>query len=211
MDTISQQQKDIMDLMKTIKELKQQNVEKDKKINMLEERVDQLEQYSRLNNVIVSGLPTKPRSYAKAVGSTSRDDPEEEASVEQQVIDFMEGKGIFINSDHIEACHHLPRREKKDTPGKKEPPAIILRFTNRKNKIQLMKLWRKLEGTNVYLNEHLTKKNATIARQLRILRRAGKIQSTWTQNCKIFIKLNGTPEEAKTYVIKDLAELDKYQ
>ena len=40
----------------------------------------------------------------------------------------------------------------------------------------------------IYINEHLTKKNANIARQARVLRKDGKIKSMWTRNCKIFIK-----------------------
>ena len=32
----------------------------------------------------------------------------------------------------------------------------------------------------------------------------------WTMNCKVFIKLNGTPEEAKVLVVRDITELDKY-
>lgn len=63
---------------------------------------------------------------------------------------------------------------------------------------------------NVYVNEHLIKKNSDIARQARLLRKQKKIQSTWTSDCKIFIKLNGTPEQAKVLVIKEMTELEKY-
>lgn len=87
---------------------------------------------------------------------------------------------------------------------------MILRFVNRKKKIALLKQGRKLKGTNVYLNDHLTKRNAEIARKARYLRKQKKIQNTWVTNCKIFIKLNGTPEEAKVLVIRSMEELDKY-
>lgn len=85
-----------------------------------------------------------------------------------------------------------------------------MRFTNRKKKIALLKQGRKLKGTNVFINEHLTKKNADIARIARQLRKQGNIQQTWVTNCKIFIKLNGTPEEAKVLVVKRIEDLDKY-
>lgn len=29
-------------------------------------------------------------------------------------------------------------------------------------------------------------------------------------NCKVFIRLNGSPEEAKVLLLKDLKELEKY-
>ena len=76
----------------------------------------------------------------------------------------------------------------------------------------MLKQGRNLKGTNVYMNEHLTKKNADIARQARILRKQEKIQKTWTASCKVFIKLNGdSPEEAKIMVIRELSDLDMYE
>ena len=181
-------------------------MEKDKKIAALESRVDEMEQYSRLNNIIVAGLVTKPRSYARAAAANAEEPTEEDIeSIEQQVITFMDSKGININSGDLEACHPLPKREKKACPD------IILRFVNRKHKIAVLKQGKKLKGSNVYMNEHLTKKNGDIAQRARRLRKQEKIQATWTANCKVYIKLNGdTPEEAKVLVIKALSDLDKY-
>ncbi|XDV33591.1 hypothetical protein PO909_003956 [Leuciscus waleckii] len=62
--TVSKQQKTIIDLMSAIKELKKQNEEKDKRIASLECRVADMEQHSRMNDIVVSGLETRPRSYA---------------------------------------------------------------------------------------------------------------------------------------------------
>ncbi|XP_061752577.1 gap junction alpha-3 protein-like isoform X3 [Nerophis ophidion] len=70
---------------------------------------------------------------------------------------------------------------------------------------------RKPKGTGVYINEYLTKKNADIARQARILRKENKIQATWTQNCKIMIRLNGKYEEAKVVTIQERRDLDQYR
>lgn len=66
------------------------------------------------------------------------------------------------------------------------------------------------EGTNVFMNDHLTKMNEDIARKAMYPRKQNKIQNTWVTNCKIFIKLNGTPEEAKVLVIRSMEGLDKY-
>ena len=63
----------------------------------------------------------------------------------------------------------------------------------------------------MYVNKHLTKKNADIARRAHFLRKQNKIQSTWTANCKVFIKLNGSPEQTKVLVIRESAELDRFQ
>lgn len=88
---------------------------------------------------------------------------------------------------------------------------MIVRFTSRKQKVDLLKQGRKLKGTEVYMNDHLTRKNAEIAKKARELRRLKRIQSTWTRNCKIFIKLNGSPEEARVLVVKNLSDLDTYE
>lgn len=77
-------------------------------------------------------------------------------------------------------------------------------------KNDLLRQTKKLKGTEVYVNEHLTKKNADIARQARALRKQKKIQATWTRNCKVFIKLNGSPEEAKTMMIRELSDLERF-
>ena len=202
--TVTKQLKVLMDLMGEIKELKRQNMEKDQKISVLEKRLDDLEQYSRINDLIVSGLQTKPRSYARAATMDALPTVSDIESLEQQVIICLGKKGIQIHTDDIEACHPLTRKNKKENPD------IILRFVNRKRKVEVLKQGRKLKGSNVYLNEHLTRKNANIAHQARVLRKENKIQATWTTNCKIYIKLNGTPEEAKILLISELSELDQY-
>uniref|UniRef100_A0A3Q1EEL5 Reverse transcriptase domain-containing protein n=1 Tax=Acanthochromis polyacanthus TaxID=80966 RepID=A0A3Q1EEL5_9TELE len=47
-------------------------MEKDKKIELLERRLDDLEQYTRLNDVIVTGLEIRPRSYSRSPAFTVR-------------------------------------------------------------------------------------------------------------------------------------------
>jgi len=202
--TVTKQLKVLMDLMDEIKEVKRQNMKKDQKVSVLEKRLDDLEQYSRINDLTVSGLQTKPRSYARVETMDALPMVSDIESLEQQVINYLGEKGIQIQTADIEACHPLSRKKKKENPD------IILRFVNRRRKVEVLKQGHKLRGSNVYLNEHLTRKNANIARQVRVLRKEKKIQATWTTNCKIYIKLNGTPEEAKTLLIGELLELDQY-
>lgn len=120
-----------------------------------------LEQYTRMNDIIVTGLQIKPRSYAQAVtGGDGEEQSEENANyVEQQVTAFLHTKGIEVNSGNIKACHPLSRR---NNMGK---TAIIIRFANRKHKAELLKQGRKLKGSNVYLNEH-TKKTQILQERL---------------------------------------------
>ncbi|KAL3991233.1 [histone H3]-lysine4 N-trimethyltransferase PRDM7/9 [Sarotherodon galilaeus] len=179
------QMKAILDLVEEVKALRIQNAEKDRRLAYLENRVADLEQYTRINDVIITGLRIKPRSYARAVAADNVGGPGEEDvnSTELQVVTFLRSKGVEVDYNNIEACHPLPRKNDSDKP------AIIVRFANRKHKTAL---------------------NADIARKARYLKKQGKIQNTWTTNCKVFIKLNGTPEQAKVLVIRNMEELDKY-
>ena len=83
---------------------------------------------------------------------------------------------------------------------------IIVRFVNKKSKIKVLKNVRKLKGTNVYINEHLTKKNGKIAKKARLLRREGKISNTWTRDCKVFVKTIDVPEVAKIHQIRNMTD-----
>lgn len=204
--TVKLQQKAILDLVEEVKALRIQNAEKDRRLAYLENRVADLEQYTRMNDVIITGLRIKPRSYARAVTADNVGGPGEEDvnSTEHQVVTFLRSKGVEVDYNNIEACHPLPRKNDSDKP------AIIVRFANRKHKTALLKQGKKLKGSDVFMNEHLIKRNADIARKARYLKKQGKIQNTWTTNCKVFIKLNGTPEQAKVLVIRNMEELDKY-
>lgn len=205
---VKKQQEEILKLVADVKELRLANEEKDRRISQLENTVADLEQYTRMNDVIVTGLRIKPRSYAAAVApSENGGEPSEQdlRSTEQQVVAYMESKGINLDADSIEACHPLPQRR---VDGKQN---VIIRFVNRKHKVALLRQGRNLKGTNVYINEHLTRKNAAIARQARLLRKESKIQGTWTSNCRVFIKLNGSPEQARIIWIKEVNELDQFK
>ncbi|KAJ8337087.1 hypothetical protein SKAU_G00383070 [Synaphobranchus kaupii] len=89
---VAKQQTQLLGLMEEVRELKKMVLEKDKDISLLERRVNELEQYTRMDDVIVSGLNIRHRSYARAAaGSGSRggedDTMGEINSLEQQ--DFI--------------------------------------------------------------------------------------------------------------------------
>ena len=200
----------VTDLQRYNAELKIILKEKDTKIGELENRVDDLEQYTRIDDLIISGLTVRHRSYSRAV--THNNDTEsqnaafddETESVEEQLLGFLGRQGIAINKSDISACHVLKTKDQT-----KKPP-IIIRLVNRKSKINILKNGRKLKGTNVYINEHLSRKNANISALARQLKRRQRIHSTFTRNCKVFVKTNGAPGVSRVVLIKDISELDKF-
>lgn len=137
---------------------------KDNRINELERRVEDLEQYTRVEDVIITGLATKHRSYARVVaqeGGTGGgkvsgsvggqlDPPEEQQTLERQVVEFFESRGMSIRSDSIAACHVISRKVISKKLPKPATPVIVMRFANRKYKMELMKQGYLLKGTGVY-------------------------------------------------------------
>ncbi|XP_061824509.1 uncharacterized protein [Nerophis lumbriciformis] len=139
MTAVREHQEQLLGLLEEVKQLRLQNVEKDRRIVDLERRVDELEQYSRMNDVVITSVKIKPRSYARAVAADSGEPSVQEIqSVEQQVASYLQSRGIEMDLEHIEDCHPLPMRNQR-------PPAVIMRFTNRKKKIALIKQGRKLK------------------------------------------------------------------
>lgn len=218
-EKLSSQQSTIAELLNQVQSLKTKTEKQDKIITSLEDRVSDLEQYSRMNDVIISGLKIRPRNFLQAVkGIGAENGLEHEESTEEQVTSFLRKCDIEIDPETIEACHILPVKKQSDTgpatgntTSTTPPiPAIIMRFANRKYKGALLRQGKKLKGSNVYINEHLTKSNAAIARKARFLRKHKKIESTWTASCKVFIKPNGAAENSRGLLIKNISELDKY-
>ncbi|KAL7387664.1 hypothetical protein ABVT39_027153 [Epinephelus coioides] len=139
-----------------------------------------------MDNLVISGLETTDRTYARiTVGDKEGEDaPRAELhTLEQQVINFFNRKDISIDSQNIAACHTIPQR-RDNRPNRSN---IIIRFVSRKHKTEVLKQAKKLKGTEVYVNDNLTKRNGEIARQARILKKEKRIQDTWTRNCKIMI------------------------
>ncbi|CAJ1057666.1 hypothetical protein DPX16_0011 [Xyrichtys novacula] len=180
--------------MTDVHKLKVKLEEKEKKITELEGKVENLEKLdkraedlelsTRKEDVIISGLDVKPRTYATAARSGAGGD-----------------EGLRVED-----------QEWLETKDRKAKHTIIIRFVNRKHKTDLLMQGRKLKGTSVYMNEHLTAKNAEIAKEARLLRKDGKIKATWARDCKVLIRLNGpSPEAEKVMMIKELEQLEPYR
>ncbi|XP_061884749.1 uncharacterized protein LOC133635554 [Entelurus aequoreus] len=213
----TEHQQDVKSLQENIENLQSQNNRRNNEAtelgkrmktlqednNMLRNIIDEMDQDKRMNDIIVTGHRIKPRSYAKAVNNEGEPDEMDMISAEQQVVNFLQSKEIENDINTIETCIPLNGRNNNATP------VVLVKLVNRKSKMALLRQGKKLKGTNVHMNEHLTKRNAGIAKKARDLRKQGKIQGTWSTNCKIYIKLNGGPE-ARVIVVHDIKDLDNF-
>lgn len=136
-------QKNLAKLIEEVRQLRDTIKEKDKKIEELQKRVDDLEQYAWMDDLLITGLVTRDRTYAR---TTAGDKEGEDAplgevhTLEQQVINFFNSKDIPLQSENISACHTIPHKQGIS-------PKIILRFVNRKHKVEVLKLTTNLKGS----------------------------------------------------------------
>ena len=149
-------QKQMQQFIGTIQNLQKELKQKDEKNLQLEEKNDDLEQYTRKDDI--AGLQTRHLSYARAANRGDEAHGENALStevdyLEMQVVDFCNKNGIEFSSNNISTCHTLG----KPRDGNKR--MILVRFTNRKTMEHIPKNKKKLNGTGVFVNEHLSPKN----------------------------------------------------
>ena len=153
----------------------------------------------------MSGLQVQTRSYAAAVANeVEQQDQTEETtpSLENQVLEFFKKEiAVDVSQEDIEVVHFLRR---KNSASKD----IVVRFCSRRKKAEVMRKKKVLKGKKVYLNEHLTHKNAMVFKRARELRAQRKITSTWTRDGKVFIKTLG--EQEKVILISSQQDFQKY-
>ena len=106
-------------MMAEIKQVRTLNNGKDKKIAELESRIDDMEQYSHVDDVIISGFQPKYSSYSRAVSydqdveSHDTAAEHEQTSLEDQVVSFLQEKKTFqlrnLRSQHAIPFHQMPK------------------------------------------------------------------------------------------------------
>lgn len=172
-------------LMKENKELARGN-------RQLTQRVAELEQYSRINNVEIKGVPL-----------TQGEDCTE---ILEKIGEKIE---CPVTASDIEIVHRLPA---------KDGPHILARFLSRTKKAEFIAKARKARltagsigftsGNNnakpVYINDHLTPENKRLFAQALALKKEKEWQFLWVDNCKI--KARKT-QDSNVYRISGVSDL----
>ena len=124
------------------------------KVVSLESSVNQVEQYGRRNNIVISGIP----------------DDVADDDLEDVVTSIMEDVDVIVKNGDIEACHGIGKSDQK-TSSKK----TIVRFINRKyckkalvNRKNLVNINSEMKynlnrNNKIFINENLTHANESIA------------------------------------------------
>ena len=101
------------------------------RVTELEKQQAKMEQYSRTNNVEISGISNEVS----------------DENVEKKVIDICKESGIDLNPCDIEACHRLPSGRVNTSSSKR----VIVKFVNRKHLEAMLCLKKSINSYyNVY-------------------------------------------------------------
>ena len=179
-----------------LENLQVENVLLKAKVEELESKVENLENYSRNNNIVVYGVPIQ-----------ENEDPLDLAVNLGKVV------GYEINSKDIDTAHRLPSKKITQTPP------FIMRLVSRTTKSEIMLNAKKCAkkkkltadlfggeaGKNIYFNEHLTKKNQDVFAKARCL---WDNYIIYTKNGRVM----GRPKEGgEKFEIKDIDEIEYYK
>ncbi|KAF0303875.1 Vacuole membrane protein 1 [Amphibalanus amphitrite] len=157
--------------------------------------VDSLEQYSRRNSLMITGLPESARESTDAL-----------------VIDLAKAAGVTVTVADLDRSHRVgpPRRDRprqiiaKFVAFNKRQELLEARTNLRAGRVQQHPILTQQVLANTYIAENLTKRNQLILFVARQLRRKGKLHSAWTNNCVIKVR---TREGGPTTKINSLTGL----
>ena len=124
-DELSKSKQEISRILAMVTKLQEIVESKDKQIQMLENKIDQLKRYTRKQNIIITGLKTNLMSWSRRVTSNDASCDGENAlheeleTLENQVIGYLNTNlNVNIKACDVSACH-IPNSDKKitfDTP-----------------------------------------------------------------------------------------------
>lgn len=181
---ISTTQNEIKELRDKINTLHTQNEKFGKQL-------DDQDQYSRRNCLLLHGVPETPREYNTTPITVS------------SINNHMKGK-VNINAAHIDRSHRLGR-PKISEDGKPKPRPIIIKFVSYTQREAIYRAKKHLKGTKLLITESLTPTRMSIYREAQQMVKSGTISNVWSQDGRIVILDN---KDKKVNITK-LSDLDK--
>lgn len=151
--------------------------------------VEELQQYSRRNTVLVSGVS------------------EEKGENTDEVIKKLAAEKIKvpITDADIDRTHRIGK------PKQGVPRAIVVKFTRYNVKNQIMRARRNLKGSRIGIQEMLTVyKQRLLGRAQELVKEASWVKSTWSWDGRIYVLVQPEgQEEGKKHLVKCQQDLNK--
>ncbi|XP_046680823.1 uncharacterized protein LOC124367765 isoform X2 [Homalodisca vitripennis] len=177
-ETMQQQNLSMEKCLKMIDELMQENKSLNKKVADLEQRIDDMEQYSRANAIDIQEIPVQPN--------------EDVISVVKEVGKALD---LTVTDSMSDACHRLGSKVGHSGP----PPGIIVKFVRRMDKEEFMRKRRVKRNLStrhrnmpmdqmLYVNEALTPARRRLLGAARQIKREKNFKHLWVRGSKIFLR-----------------------
>lgn len=188
-------QSQISELKKENKQLKNENIELQKVSTDMKERLRALEQYTRKNNIEISGIPETAKENVLAV-----------------VKDIGTALGLELQESQVAAAHRIPSF-KRDRPA-----SLVVQFQDRTSRdIWISKYKERKTITardvnqaypphKVFVNEHLSPENKLFLNKLKQKTKDLGIKYVWCRDGKFYVR-RADGESCKR--INTYDELDK--
>lgn len=165
---VTELQKTIEFNNEVISELKSALVKRDEKIEALEAKVDELEQYQRRQCLRIFGV-----------------EEQEAEDTDKLVMEVGKRIGVDVNIMDIDRSHRIGRRD----VGNDRPRPIIVKFVSYRKRSEVFKNKRLLKKTGVTIREDLTRIRHNILKEA--ITKFG-VNNVWTQDGVIIVNRGGS-------------------
>lgn len=189
----------------SIAQLKAENDSLKNNLADIEKTNDELQQYCRKDNLVITGVPASFAEHA-SVSAESNGTRSVESSAEtvHKVTELIrnELKCANISEADISTAHRLPSRNGTSP--------IIVRFLRRRDRDAVYRSRMELKAYNqsraannrVFINEDLSPRNREIFSAAWRMKGSRTLDGVWTSNCHVLVKKNGS-----THRVTSLAQL----
>lgn len=214
--TLSTLDKKIQGLEKGIKDSSSDHITAINEVKGCKKDLVTLTNYSRRDNLIIHGI--QPTSYADASSAPPPPNSSSTSSTlntgliessnkasETAVLELCNGiLGLDVNIKDISCAHRLSVNGSRPGSSQQTPQRshqtdhtypIIVRFTSRRVRDSVFNAKKQLkgQGSNIYINEHLSPENSRLFKLARQLVKSKKLISAWTNNGVVYTRDSALP------------------
>lgn len=158
-------------------------------ISALEKKAEQSEQYSRRNNLRISGVP-----------ETNAENTDE------IVLKMATDIGSDLRIEEIDRSHRIG----KSDPNRSRPREVIVKFTSYRARQKLLKMRSALKDNGyvgVFLNEDLTKYRSEVLYEARKTVKSDIAKGAWSSDGNILIR-DHSDKVHRVYSLNDIAAIN---
>lgn len=180
----------------------------DSSVASIDQRVLQIERFNRQDDLIIHGLQYNTTAEAASVeDSEVTFKTDSNKSTEDVIIQFAKHSlNLDVRRTDISVAYRTKKTQRPRSGANANAPApILVRFSNKRVRQQLLQKRKELKDTGFFINENLTKQDSEIFFGARQLYQKKKIFSCWAFNGQVFLKKSATSNPVKVENVSQLS------